>query len=47
MILSVCISVILCWGRMRIVSKDVEDVIVSKLCHGSSTRVVAGELGLS
>ena len=47
MILSVCIFVILHWGKMRKVSKDVEDVIVSKLCHGSSTRVVARELGLS
>ena len=32
---------------MRKVSKDVKDVIVSKLCHRSSARVVAGELGLS
>ena len=46
-ILSVCISVILRWDRMRKVSKDVEDVVVSKLCHSSSTRVVAGELGPS
>ena len=33
-------------GRIRKVSKDVEDV-VSKLYHGSNTRVVAGELDLS
>ena len=31
---------------MRKVSKDVEDV-VSKPCHGSSTRIVTRELGLS
>ena len=47
MILSVYISMILCWDRMRKVSKDVENVVVSILCHGSSTRVVVGELGLS
>ena len=46
-ILSAYISLILCWGRMRKVLKDVEDVVVSKFCHGSSTRVVARELGLS
>ena len=45
-ILSVCIFVFLHWGRMRKASKDIEDVI-SKLCHSSSTRIVAGELGLS
>ena len=45
-ILSVCISMILRWCRMRKVLKDIEDV-VSRLCHGSSTRVVVGELGLS
>ena len=31
---------------MRKVSKDVEDVIVSKLYHNSSTRVVVEELDL-
>ena len=46
-ILNVCISVILRWDRMRKVSKDVEDVVVSKLCQGSNTRVVAGELDVS
>ena len=46
-ILSMYISEILRWGRMRRVLKDVEDVVVSKLCHSSSTRVVGGELGLS
>ena len=46
-ILSVCISLIHRWDRMRKVSKDVEDVVVSKLCHSSSTRVVARELGFS
>ena len=32
---------------MKKVSKDVEVVVVSKLCHGSTMRVVAGELNLS
>lgn len=32
---------------MRKVSREIEDVVVSKLEHGSSTRVVARELGLS
>ena len=32
---------------MRKVLKDVEDVVVSKLCYRSNTRVVVGELGLS
>ena len=32
---------------MKKVSKDIEDVIVSKLYHVCNTRVVVGELGLS
>ena len=42
-----CISVILCWSRIKKVLKDVEDVVVSKLCHGSSTRIGVEELNLS
>ena len=46
-ILSVNISMILHWCRMKKVSKEVEDVIVSRLCHCSNTKVAARELGLS
>ena len=42
----VYISLILTWRRMRKVSKDMEDV-VSRLCYGSTMRVVGRELDLS
>ena len=44
---SVCISLILTCCRMRKVSKDMEDVVVSRLCHGFSMQVVGRELDLS